>query len=160
VHSHIGWLFKPRPPIDRNTILDLATDPLWVAMDRLSPLITFGGLLLAGLFGALYEHTAYGFVRGMLWGGFVRMFALYHITWAVNSVCHFFGGRIAGQTHRATNHALFGILALGEGWHANHHEAPAAARHGGPGQLDLTYLFLLAMRRAGWVWDLRMPKGS
>lgn len=158
LHSHIGWLFKPRPDIDRNTILDLANDPVWVAIDKFSPLITALSLLLAGLLGMLYEATPYGFLLGVLWGGFVRMFVMYHITWAVNSVCHMFGARVAGQAHNATNQMLIGLLALGEGWHANHHEAPASARHGGPGQLDVTYLFLLAMRKLGWVWDLRLPK--
>ena len=158
LHSHLGWLFKPRPPIERDAILDLVSDPLWLLIDRWTVAITALGLLLPGLAGLAYASTWHGFVLGVLWGGLVRMFTMYHITWSVNSICHFFGGRTSGQTHRATNHALIGWLALGEGWHSNHHEAPASARHGGPGQIDLTYLFLLAMRRLGLVWDLRLPK--
>ena len=32
-------------------------------------------------------------VTGALWGGAVRIFLLHHVTWSINSVCHFFGKR-------------------------------------------------------------------
>ena len=30
-------------------------------------------------------------LTGLLWGGLVRIFFVHHVTWSVNSVCHFFG---------------------------------------------------------------------
>ena len=30
-------------------------------------------------------------LTAVLWGGFVRVFLLHHVTWSINSVCHFFG---------------------------------------------------------------------
>jgi stearoyl-CoA desaturase (Delta-9 desaturase) len=159
LHSHVLWLFRPRQDIERKIVLDLADDPVWIAIDRWSPVITVVGVLLAGLFGYLYERSAHGFLLGVLWGGFVRMFVIYQVTWSVNSIGHSFGTRIAAKGHKATNNALLGWIALGDGWHANHHDDPSAARHGGPGQSDTTYLLLCAAKRCGWVWDMRMPKG-
>ena len=37
--------------------------------------------------------TLAGAATGLLWGGLVRIFLVHHVTWSVNSVCHFFGTR-------------------------------------------------------------------
>jgi stearoyl-CoA desaturase (delta-9 desaturase) len=47
-------------------------------------------------------------------------------------------------------------LALGEGWHNNHHRFPGAARQGfARWELDLTWLGLRALSALGLVHDLR-----
>jgi stearoyl-CoA desaturase (Delta-9 desaturase) len=30
-------------------------------------------------------------LTGLLWGGTVRMLVLHHVTYSINSLCHFFG---------------------------------------------------------------------
>jgi fatty-acid desaturase len=45
--------------------------------------------------------------------------------WSVNSVCHSFGSRPFQTTDRSRNQWLVGLLAMGEGWHNNHHAFPA-----------------------------------
>ncbi|MCL4545113.1 MAG: acyl-CoA desaturase, partial [Chloroflexi bacterium] len=68
--------------------------------------------------------------RGLIWGGFVRMLLVHHVTWSVNSVCHVFGKRPFKTGDRSTNHWLVGLLAGGEGWHNNHHAFQRSAFHG------------------------------
>src|SRR3712207_7810271 len=41
----------------------------------------------------LIDGTLAGALTGALWGGAVRIFLLHHVTWSINSVCHFFGTR-------------------------------------------------------------------
>jgi stearoyl-CoA desaturase (delta-9 desaturase) len=58
------------------------------------------------------------------------MFLNHHVTWAVNSVCHTYGGREFVTTDQSRNNFLIGLLAMGEGWHNNHHAFPRSANHG------------------------------
>ena len=73
---------------------------------------------------------AIGGWTGLLWGGLVRIFLVHHVTWSVNSVCHTFGRRAFETTDRSRNQWTVGLLALGEGWHNNHHAFPRSAVHG------------------------------
>jgi stearoyl-CoA desaturase (delta-9 desaturase) len=53
---------------------------------------------------------------------------------------------------------VFGILAMGEGWHNTHHAFPTSARHGlSWWKLDLSYWFIRALALAGLAWDVKLP---
>jgi stearoyl-CoA desaturase (delta-9 desaturase) len=68
-----------------------------------------------------------------------------HSTYAVNSVCHDarFGSRLFETREGSRNVWWVGLLALGEGWHNNHHAYPRSARHGlGARQIDLSYMVI------------------
>ena len=62
--------------------------------------------------------------------GFVRIFIVHHITWSVNSVCHFFGRRRFADRRHSTNVFWLALPSLGESWHHNHHAFPRSAFHG------------------------------
>jgi fatty-acid desaturase len=60
--------------------------------------------------------TGAGAGTGLLWGGPVRIFLVHHVTWSVNSVCHFLGGRRFDTDDRSTNaFRSTRIEALGDG---------------------------------------------
>ena len=42
---------------------------------------------------AAHRHARAARSPALLWGGLVRIFLLHHVTWSINSVCHFFGTR-------------------------------------------------------------------
>jgi stearoyl-CoA desaturase (delta-9 desaturase) len=67
---------------------------------------------------------------GLLWGGFVRIFLVQHVTFSVNSICHIFGKREFATNDQSHNEWIVGLLAFGEGWHNNHHAFPRSAFHG------------------------------
>jgi stearoyl-CoA desaturase (delta-9 desaturase) len=69
-------------------------------------------------------------VTGLLWGGFVRVFFVHHVTWSVNSVCHFLGNRRFNTDDHSTNVSWLALPSLGESWHHNHHAFPRSAVHG------------------------------
>ena len=49
------------------------------------------------------RHARWTASPAALWGGAVRIFLLHHVTWSINSVCHFFGRRrFASTTTRPT----------------------------------------------------------
>ena len=60
----------------------------------------------------------------------MRIFLLHHVTWSVNSVCHFFGRRRFDIDDHSTNVLWLALPSLGESWHHNHHAFPRSANHG------------------------------
>lgn len=148
-HAHIGWLFSA-PPADRERYCKRQlADPLIVAIDRL--------FLLWVVLGLAIPFAIAGW-EGLLWGGFVRIVVVNHVTWSVNSVCHTFGDRPFDTKDESRNNWLVGLLAFGEGWHHNHHAFPAMAYHGMTWrQFDLTALIIRLLRRVGLVWNVKLP---
>jgi stearoyl-CoA desaturase (Delta-9 desaturase) len=120
-HAHIGWLWSAQPADPQRYARDLLADRTVVVVSQLAPLWTLMGLAIPFLIGGW---------EGLLWGGLVRIFLTHHITWSVNSVTHVFGRRPFATNDRSTNQWLVGLLALGEGWHNNHHAFPRSALHG------------------------------
>jgi stearoyl-CoA desaturase (delta-9 desaturase) len=132
-HAHLGWLFSDPGADPRVYCKHLLKDPVVVFVDRTFVLWVALGLALP---------FALAGWPGLLWGGLVRTFFVHHITWSVNSVCHTFGRRVYETTDRSHNNWVVGLLAMGEGWHNNHHAFPRSAIHG----LDRWQLDV-----AGWV---------
>ena len=87
-------------------------------------------LAIPALAGFLVTGTALGALTGLLWGGLVRIFFVHHVTWSVNSVCHFLGSRRFDTDDRSTNVFWLALPSLGESWHHNHHAFPRSAVHG------------------------------
>ena len=89
----------------------------------LSLLLPFGaGLLLTG--------SLAGGLTALLWGGLVRVFFVHHVTWSINSICHYHGARRFETDDESTNVWWLSVLSLGESWHHNHHAFPRSAVHG------------------------------
>ena len=85
----------------------------------------------------------------------MRIFLTHHVTWSVNSVCHTFGSRPFPTRDRSRNQWVVGLLALGEGWHNNHHAFPRSALHGLRWwQFDLSGLTIRLLARLRLAWDV------
>jgi len=95
----------------------------------------------------------------LVWAWFIATVALWHATFMVNSVCHLWGSRPFDADDASTNNWLVAVLALGEGWHNNHHKFAYSARHGLEWwQFDLTWVLLRGMEKLGLVSELRRPR--
>ncbi|HWQ11466.1 MAG TPA: acyl-CoA desaturase, partial [Roseiflexaceae bacterium] len=142
-HGHVGWFldgYRAEPEIYGKWLLK---DRMVMFMSRWFPLWVILSLLIPFLLGGW---------TGLLWGGLVRIFLNHHITWSVNSVCHTFGKRMFETTDHSRNNWIVGLLALGEGWHNNHHAFPRSAFHGMRWyQFDLSSYIIWALERVGLV---------
>jgi stearoyl-CoA desaturase (delta-9 desaturase) len=155
-HAHVGWLFihTQRGAKDRYAP-DLLADPLIARIDRLFVVWALGGLLVAFGLGWLIGGSLAAGLSGLLWGGAVRMLLVHHVTYSINSLCHFFGRRRFETDDESRNLAWLAPLSLGEAWHNNHHAFPTSAEHGmGRGQFDPSALVIRALERAGLAWDV------
>lgn len=157
-HSHMGWLFVDDSETLVRYIPDLKDDKVCRTVSNWFGFIVIASLVLPAVLGGLYHHSWQGVLMGFLWGGLVRIFTCHHVTWSINSACHIWGKRTYNSPDHSKNNVLFGILALGEGWHNNHHTFPASARHGLEWwQLDLTYITIKTMSFLGLAWDIKIP---
>ena len=157
-HSHLGWLFKPEPVNMNRYVKDLQQSKPLRAASALFPLWVFIGLAIPTVLGWLLTGGWLGALFGLLWGGLARIFLVHHVTWSVNSVCHLWGKRPYESRDESRNNALFGILALGEGWHNNHHAFPTSARHGLRWwQIDVSYWTIRLLALFGLAWEVRLP---
>ncbi|MBX5468478.1 MAG: acyl-CoA desaturase [Thermoleophilaceae bacterium] len=155
-HAHMGWLFETQGTADhRRYARDLVEDPGMRAIDRAFPLLVALTLAIPFAAGWLLTGELSGAVTGLIWGGLVRVFLLHHVTWSVNSVCHFHGRRRFATEDRSTNVFWLALPSLGESWHHNHHAFPRSARHGLRWwELDLSALVIAALRRLGLARDV------
>jgi Fatty-acid desaturase len=79
----------------------------------------------------------------------------------VNTVCHLWGTRPYETHDHSRNNFLLGVLAMGDGWHNNHHAFPYSARHGFRWwQFDLTWYVIWLMEGIGLAWDVKRPRFS
>ena len=85
----------------------------------------------------------------------MRVFFIHHVTWSINSVCHFLGRRRFDVEDHSTNVFWLALPTLGEAWHHNHHAFPRSAVHGmGRRELDPSAGVIRAMEKLGLVWDV------
>jgi stearoyl-CoA desaturase (Delta-9 desaturase) len=156
-HAHVGWLLETQGQADwKKYAAELYEDPAMRMIGRRFPQLALLSLLIPTVAGwALHDFTAAGAVRGLVWGGLVRIFFVHHVTWSVNSVCHFFGSRRFDLDDHSTNVGWLAVLSLGESWHHNHHAFPRSAYHGLRWwEIDPSGLIIAGMQRVGLAWNV------
>ena len=157
-HSHIGWAFRADPPNLEKYVADLRNSPTLRVASGLFPLWALLGLLIPAVLGGILAGSWMGAWTGLLWGGLVRILLVHHVTWSINSVCHIWGKQPFHSEDESRNNVVFGILAMGEGWHNTHHAFPTSARHGLRWwEIDLSYWLIRSLALSKLAWNLKLP---
>ena len=130
VHAHLGWLFRSEFANEERYARDLLGDRVVRFVDRTFVLWVLVGLAVPFGLGYALTGTLAGALTGLLWGGAVRIFLLHHVTFSINSLCHFYGRRRFDTGDESRNLAWLAPLSMGEAWHNNHHAFPTSATHG------------------------------
>ncbi len=152
--AHVEWLFRTNkdriaPEERARWAPDLTNQPFYRKLDAYNVWLTVAlGLVLLAL----------GGVSWVIWGVFVRLVVVYHVTWLVNSASHATGYRSFKTGDRSTNNWWVALLAFGEGWHNNHHAFPFSARHGLRWfEIDPTYYAIKVMMWARLARNVKLP---
>jgi stearoyl-CoA desaturase (delta-9 desaturase) len=156
-HAQVGWLFEHHGQASsRRYAPDLLADPTMRRINRSFPLIALFTLALPFVLGlGLSGGSLRAGLTALLWGGLVRIFLVHHVTWSINSICHFFGSRRFETSDRSTNVFWLALPSLGEAWHHNHHAFPRSAFHGLRWyELDPSGWLILALARVGLAWEV------
>ena len=161
-HAHVGWLFIHTQRGNKERYApDLMKDPVIAYIDRTFLLWVIAGLALPFLLGWAIGGTLMAGLTGLLWGGLVRMLVLHHVTYSINSLCHFFGRRDFPTDDESRNLAWLAPLSFGESWHNNHHAFPTSAHHGLRWwQVDVSALVIRGLEKVGLAWDVQRPSAE
>lgn len=173
--SHCGWLmFRNRTThsirATEQFAKDLLRDPFYMYLEKrphvqlciaLSQIPIF--FLLGLSIGWLLTHNWAAAVQQgaslVVWGVFVRVVCVWHITWSVNSLSHMFGYQNYNTEEHSRNNWLVALLTVGEGWHNNHHEDPSAAsvQHRW-WEIDISYYEIKLLEKLGLASDVIVPR--
>ena len=128
----MGWLFiHTQRGAKERYAPDLMTDPVVRFVDRTFLLWALGGLAICRSASATRSAArSTPALTGLLWGGAVRMLVVHHVTYSINSLCHFFGRRSFDTGDHSRNLLWLALPTFGESWHNNHHAFPTSAAHG------------------------------
>ena len=158
VHAHLGWLFiHTDRGAKQRYAPDLIKDPMIRFVDRTFILWALAGLAVPFGLGVLFGSTLKAGLTGLLWGGAIRMFVTHHVTYSINSLCHFFGRQSFETGDESRNLAWLALPSFGEAWHNNHHAFPTSAAHGLrrlERLLDPSAGVIWALEKAGLAWNV------
>ena len=155
-HAHTGWLFSAAGRADATRYAkDLARDRgLRIIAKLFLPMVLLSLIIPAAVGWALIGGW-YGFLAGLVWGGAVRIFLLHHVTFSINSICHFWGRRRFAVRDESRNVWWLAWLSFGESWHNNHHAFPSSAFHGlRRFELDPGGWVIWMLEKAGLAWHV------
>lgn len=157
-HSHMGWFFDKEATNIKRFAPDLVKDSGMRWVDRMFPLWIVVSFALPALIGLAVTRSLRGMVTAFIWGSLVRIFLLHHVTWSINSICHFYGRRPFDSPDYSTNNWMLSLVSFGEGWHNNHHAFPSSAVHGLlRGQFDPTAMLIRLLEKLGLARNIRVP---
>jgi len=151
--AHIIWIFYSDDKLDFGNVRDLEKNRIirWQHRWHVYVLIVLG-LGLPTLIGAFFGDA----FAGLLWGGFLRIVAIHHSTFSVNSLAHRFGTRTYDSEATARDNWMVALLTMGEGYHSFHHRFPSDFRNGVRWfHWDPAKWFIAALRWLGLASQLR-----
>ena len=93
-HAHVGWLFvhEGRAEI-KKYVPDLIAERGMKTINKLFWVWLLISLVVPAAIGFAIAGTWQGALTALLWGGAIRIFLLHHVTFSINSICHFWGRR-------------------------------------------------------------------
>lgn len=148
-HCRVSLKHPPRFVIEE----EIATDRVYQWLDKTWMWQQLPWAVLLYLLGGI------GYV---IWGISVRIIVSLLGHWYVGFIAHNEGKRdwfLKGHAIQGYNIPLLGFLAMGEGWHNNHHAFPESARLGhNAAQPDPGWWMLSLLKALGLAWNLKTPK--
>lgn len=164
-NAHVGWLLHDQYPAHINPATqskDMIKDPIynfleqggdWNRAHALNFAIGFAfRILILVFFG--WQAALASTLAGL---------AVLQIPLMLNVICHIpkLGYKNFESKDDSVNVWWVGILAMGEGWHNNHHTDPGSAQSGlKPWEIDVSWWTISAMKNLGLAWNVNLPKAA
>ncbi len=125
-YAHVFWLFDYQREFQPKLVADLLKNPRVVFQDKYYlPLAILVNLAIFGI-GCLFMHP----LASLYFGVILRIAAIHHCTWFINSLAHTIGSKTYARELSAVDNALLAFVTFGEGYHNYHHAFAADYRNG------------------------------
>ncbi len=157
-HAHSGWLFEGKASDEREWTPDLVADKdiSWISRNFLG--LTIISFTLPALIAFAVTQSFTAAVTAFLWGSLVRIFLLHHVTWSINSICHFYGKEAYRAKDESKNVWALSPVSFGESWHNNHHAFQWSAKLGlRAWQVDMGWYVISTLKALRLVRDVKVP---
>lgn len=152
-YAHFLWILDKPREIDPKVVPDLMKNRFVQFQHRYAELlmlatnaiaVTFVGWLLNDYLGAFFI------------AGWLRIFALHHFTWFINSLAHTWGDKPFCQEQSAVNNYVISLLTFGEGYHNYHHTFANDYRNGISWyHFDPTKWLIWTLNKCGLAYGLK-----
>ncbi len=151
-YAHFLWLFDYRRNFQSSLVADLLKNPRVVFQDKHYLILAIAVNLLVFGIGCLFLSPLMSFFAGVL----LRIAAIHHCTWFINSLAHVWGSRTYARELSAVDNAILAVLTFGEGYHNYHHIFASDYRNGIRWyHFDPTKWLIWTASRLGMVRGLR-----
>lgn len=152
-YAHFLWIIEKPRKIDPKVVPDLMKNKLVMFQHRYVELcLVVTNAIAFFAVGALLNDYLGAFVIS-LW---LRMFALHHFTWFINSLAHTWGDKPFSQEQSAVNNYVISLLTFGEGYHNYHHTFANDYRNGIRWyHFDPTKWLIWTLNKFGLAYDLK-----
>jgi sn-1 stearoyl-lipid 9-desaturase len=152
----VGWMFERHYSANVNPELqakDLIKDPIYRFLDQDGDHWRAHGLSTSlNLLVRVFVLMRFGWVPAI--ASLLAGLSVLQVPVMLNIICHLpkFGYRNYDTADDSVNVWWVALLAMGEGWHNNHHAMPASAKSGmKPHEFDLSWLIIKGMKMLGLV---------
>lgn len=126
-YAHCMWILEKPRAIEPKIVPDLLKNKLVMFQhNNYRSLMLGSNALVVILFGWLFSDFLGAFAL-VCW---LRMFALHHFTWFINSLAHVWGDKPFCQELSAVDNYFLSLLTFGEGYHNYHHTFANDYRNG------------------------------
>lgn len=161
-HALLGWMTKMSSIQSdaelKKQVKDLLADPVFRLLgDTHTPKPAVMCLAMCILY-RLGIFLLFG--PAVLVMNLIATFTVFFAPQMVNTICHIpgLGYRNFETRDKSCNVWWVGLLALGEGWHNNHHAVPTSARHGMRWfEFDVTWMAVCLLERVGLAKNVVRP---
>ncbi len=151
-YAHIWWMFTYRQPMDDRLVKDLLKNPRVMFQHNNYAWMTIAVNVAVVGIGCFFMHP----IAALFAGFFMRLFAIHHCTWFINSLCHVWGARTYAKELTAVDNAILAFFTFGEGYHNYHHTMANDYRNGVRWyHFDPTKWLIWTSSKLGFVSDLR-----
>ncbi len=152
-YAHFLWMIEEPRPIEQRVVPDLMKNKLVMFQKRhIGKLMLFSNVFVFLTLGPLLDDYA-GVFFIACW---LRLFALHHFTWFINSLAHTWGEKPFSQEQSAVDNYFLSMLTFGEGYHNYHHTFANDYRNGIRWyHFDPTKWLIWTLNKFGLAYDLK-----
>jgi stearoyl-CoA desaturase (Delta-9 desaturase) len=152
-YAHIMWMFDEPRQIENKVVSDLLRNKLVMFQHNYYKYIFFSTNILFFLIVGWALNDYLGAFAISWW---LRLFALHHSTWFINSLAHTWGARTFSSEQTAVDNFIISLLTFGEGYHNYHHTFANDYRNGIRWyHFDPTKWMIWALERLGLASSLK-----
>ncbi|MGF1531963.1 MAG: acyl-CoA desaturase [Puniceicoccaceae bacterium] len=125
-YAHMMWIFTHQRDFQESLVGDLMKNPRVLFQHRNYAILALtANLVVLGL-----AMLWMPFLAALVFATLLRIFAIHHCTWFINSLAHTFGSKTYARELSAVDNAVLAFLTFGEGYHNYHHAFASDYRNG------------------------------